>query len=115
MKYANGPLPQPSSIIYDLKFREPPPTNESSLQVFFEDSSLYDGSWKDGKKHGNGYLSLSNDDKYKGDFNEDKMEGKGVYEWSNGQKYEGDWSDNKFNGKGKIIFLTKKTDDLPKR
>ena len=62
------------------------------------------GSFKDGKKHGFGVLSLSNDDKYTGDFNEDIIEGKGKYVWANGQVYEGDWANNKFNGK----FLNQK-------
>jgi len=114
MKYANEPIMQPNPIIFNLKFRDTPPTNEPSLLVIFEDTSSYDGSWKDGKKHGFGVLSLYNEDKYKGDFNEDEIEGKGTYVWANGQKYEGEWLNNKFNGKWKIVFLSKKTDDCPK-
>ena len=108
MNYANSSVTQPNPIIFNLKFRETPPTNEPSLFVIFEDNSSYDGSWKDGKKHGYGVLNLSNEDKYVGEFNEDKIEGKGTYTWSTGQKYEGQWKNNKFDGKGKFIFLSKK-------
>ena len=60
----------------------------------------YEGTWKNGKKHGYGVVCFSNGDKYKGNFEDGKRHGYGVFFLSNGNQYEGNWRDDKRHGEG---------------
>jgi hypothetical protein len=41
--------------------------------------SYYEGSFKEGKKHGRGFYYYGNETAYEGEFYEDKKHGNGVY------------------------------------
>jgi len=56
----------------------------------------YEGEFKDGKRHGNGTLYLTNGEKFTGEWRDDKIAGRGVFEQRNGQTVQGHWSENKF-------------------
>ena len=50
---------------------------------------LYEGEYKDGKKHGRGQFLWADGSTYTGDFYENNIHGMGVYTWSDGRKYDG--------------------------
>lgn len=63
--------------------------------------SLYQGQWKDHKKHGQGRLIYANGDCYQGEFKADKKDGQGKYTFANGlEEYEGGWANDQEHGKG---------------
>ena len=50
----------------------------------------YEGSYKDGRRHGRGILTFSNGDRYEGDFIDGDMRGKGILYLANGDIYASD-------------------------
>eukprot|EP01125_Pyxidicula_operculata_P005434 TRINITY_DN1931_c0_g1_i3.p1 TRINITY_DN1931_c0_g1~~TRINITY_DN1931_c0_g1_i3.p1 ORF type:complete len:789 (+),score=201.46 TRINITY_DN1931_c0_g1_i3:526-2892(+) len=66
-------------------------------------NAYYNGSWKDGRPHGDGTLS-TNEMRYEGDWESGKMQGKGCIYFSNGSKWEGTFTNNKPNGNGKFTL-----------
>jgi len=54
----------------------------------------------DGKRNGQGTLTLPDGGKYVGDFKDGKANGQGTNTWLNGEKYVGEYKDDKRNGKG---------------
>eukprot|EP01125_Pyxidicula_operculata_P003385 TRINITY_DN1407_c0_g1_i5.p1 TRINITY_DN1407_c0_g1~~TRINITY_DN1407_c0_g1_i5.p1 ORF type:complete len:910 (+),score=111.45 TRINITY_DN1407_c0_g1_i5:24-2732(+) len=62
------------------------------------DSTIYSGSWKDGKPHGHGEmtfnLKLSTYEKYIGEWYHGKMQGKGELRWANGSIFRGQFKDD---------------------
>ena len=92
--------------------------------VYIDDRSIYEGQWKNGKRHGKGKqnwtdgsvydgywlndmanvygrLIHSDGDCYEGEWYNDKAQGKGLYIHKDGAKYEGDWFEDKQHGYGK--------------
>ena len=75
------------------------------------DGDKYEGEWKDGKKHGQGTITLSSGTKYVGEWKDDQRTGQGTMTYYDGAKYEGGWKDGKrhgqgtqYNEEGKIYF-----------
>ena len=90
----------------------------------YDNKTIYDGDWVNGKREGIGKLIITDeynytgpfendyfsgsggvlcDSKgniYEGDFENGKFEGYGHYKMSNGDKYIGEFKDGIFNGKG---------------
>ena len=64
--------------------------------------SLYEGTWKDGKKDGKGKMTYSDGSWYDGEWKEDKYEGWGVRRSRDGRTYKGPWKDNKMAGLGEM-------------
>ena len=50
----------------------------------------YEGSYKDGRRHGRGVLTFTNGDRYEGGFVDGEIRGKGVLYLANGDIYAGD-------------------------
>jgi hypothetical protein len=63
--------------------------------------AVYDGEWKEGKKHGKGKCQYADRGDYIGSWENGKRYGKGVCNYS-GFRYKGEWKDDKPHGKGKI-------------
>ncbi len=65
------------------------------------DGSVYDGEWRDGKRHGQGEYQ---DDygSYDGAWIDDKQHGKGTYKQNDGVIYVGDFVNNRLEGKGTL-------------
>ena len=59
--------------------------------MHYEDSNMrYEGTWRDGKRTGEGMAYYKNGDKYNGEWKKGIKEGKqGTYEYANGNVYEG--------------------------
>jgi hypothetical protein len=78
------------------------------VQTFADSSTVYDGEWKDGMRHGQGTLSF--DDvgvaKYEGGWANDKKSGKGKMVYASGNWYDGDWVADVKNGSGKMMWVT---------
>jgi len=62
----------------------------------------YTGSFREGKRDGNGQFTWINGDQYLGEWKDDKMNGKGIYTFSDGTCYEGTFKDDE------MISVTKK-------
>jgi hypothetical protein len=82
----------------------------------YPDGSTYKGQFRDGKKHGHGYMMWPDGDdrtlsqggtisaKYNGEWRGDLKHGHGVYYYANGNVFEGNWVDGKRCGKGIFIY-----------
>ena len=67
----------------------------------------YDGNWKNDLYNGEGSLVYKNGDIYEGTFVDGKKDGNGEYTYFNDKdilRYEGQWENDLKNGKGKFIF-----------
>jgi len=96
--------------------------------VFIDDRSIYEGQWKNSKRHGKGKqywtdgsvydgywvddmanvygrLIHSDGDAYEGEWFNDKAQGKGLYIHKDGARYEGDWFEDKQHGHGKEKWI----------
>lgn len=63
--------------------------------------SYYKGEMFKGRKHGKGYLKITNGDTYEGAFKDGKRDGYGVLQQANKQStYKGDWQADGRHGHG---------------
>ncbi|OMJ88168.1 hypothetical protein SteCoe_9988 [Stentor coeruleus] len=70
----------------------------------FPDNSEYNGTFKNGKREGQGVFIWNNGARYTGSFINDKFHGEGLYVWSDKRIYDGMWSEGKLHGKGRFIW-----------
>ena len=69
---------------------------------FFEDGRRYQGTWKNNKMDGYGYIIWPDNSFYEGEFKEDRKEGFGIC--TIGKKiFMGIWFNNKLEGKVIVI------------
>ena len=69
--------------------------------------NVYEGEWRDDKRHGHGKCTFSTGDVYEGEWKDGKKHGRGKYTYSTGDVYEGEWKDNKIlYGHGKTAKPT---------
>ena len=68
----------------------------------YSNGGSYQGDWI---KQGHGKLIYANGNVYDGDFRDDKKHGQGKYTYANGVVYEGGWRDDKFCDQGKLTFF----------
>ena len=63
--------------------------------MIYANEDIYQGSWKEDKKHGHGIMEKANGDKYYGYWNCDLKEGQGYYWYSKtGKVYLGEWHED---------------------
>ena len=55
----------------------------------------YVGEWQDGKKHGQGTYTYANGDEYVGEWQDGKKHGQGTYTHADGEQYVGEYKDDK--------------------
>ena len=67
----------------------------------YTDGDIYEGEFKDGKRHGKGKYTFKNGDIYEGEFKNGAKHGKGKYTSANGTIYDGDWENGEKHGQGK--------------
>jgi len=78
---------------------------EGPGQYYYLNGDVYDGEWKNDKKHGIGTQTFKEKgDKYEGMWRENKMDGKGIYYYANGSYYDGMWKNNQRDGFGEFHF-----------
>ena len=76
-------------------------------EVEFSHGSIYQGDWKDNKKHGKGKFISNNGTKtlvYEGEWEHGNIHGKGKMKYHNNSVYEGEWKHGKIHGKGKYTY-----------
>ena len=100
--------------------------NNCKGKVTYSNGNVYEGFFKNDKRHGKGtyiYKSGTNlsgsfyeglpsfgtetyvgKSKYTGSFSKWKRSGQGTYSWKNGDKHIGQWKDGKRNGQGTYIW-----------
>ena len=62
---------------------------------------MYDGEFKDGKKHGSGVFIYGNGkEKYEGFWKNNMRHTRGVWTGPTGDKYIGEWKEGLMHGKG---------------
>jgi hypothetical protein len=66
------------------------------------DGSIYEGSFYDNKKHGEGTQLYSNGDKYEGNWVCNKRQGHGELTCADGSIYKGQWCNDLFHGEGTL-------------
>lgn len=71
--------------------------------MIYADGTRYEGNWSNGKRHGFGNLSWSNNT-YEGNFVNDSIEGKGILKYTDGSWYDGNWQEGKYHGMGTKRF-----------
>jgi len=72
-------------------------------------SGQYEGTWKSGKRNGQGTMTYVNGGRYKGTWKNDKRNGTGSYSrkkslFSGSERYEGSWGNGKKNGQGTMTY-----------
>lgn len=64
----------------------------------------YEGSMRDGKKHGYGNLTFENGNRYEGEWRDSEEHGQGTYTAADGFRYEGEWRDGKPHGHATLAW-----------
>ena len=70
----------------------------------FDNGDIYEGSFKDGLKHGKGKLKTRNKRSYEGDWKNDKHHGFGINTFPNGKIYTGNFIKGKPDGDGQWTY-----------
>jgi len=100
-RFRKGEMNYPEGDIYEGEFKDDKKHGKGTYT--WNDGSKYTGDWKNGKRDGNGTFTSSNGRVYSGDWLEDKKHGKGIIKHTSGTTYEGEWSNDKMHGKGKKV------------
>ena len=79
-------------------------TDGSVISKQYDDGSVYEGTFKDGRQDGTGTYRLPNGYEYTGAWVAGEIKGQGVAHFPNGSVYEGEFAAGKPQGKGKITF-----------
>lgn len=69
------------------------------------DGTVYEGSWKDDKRHGNGTFTWPDGREYTGEWVEGIIEGEGTLAWPDGREYSGEWRDGLMHGTGTLTWF----------
>ena len=68
----------------------------------YDDGSVYEGTFKDGRQHGTGTYRLPSGFEYTGEWVEGEITGEGTARYPNGSVYVGTFLNGRPNGKGKM-------------
>jgi len=72
----------------------------------YADGSVYEGDWKDDKKHGEGKCTFADGSVYEGELKNDKVHGEGKCTFASGEVYEGELKNGKRHGEGENTFAS---------
>ena len=70
----------------------------------YDDGSIYEGTFKDGRQDGTGSFTLPNGYSYTGDWVAGEIRGEGVARYPNGSVYTGRFAAGKPDGRGKLDY-----------
>jgi len=65
----------------------------------YADGDVYEGEFKNDKRHGEGKYTFADGDVYEGNWKDGKRHGEGKMTYADGSVYEGNWKDGKPNRK----------------
>lgn len=68
----------------------------------YSDGSVYTGSWEHGVQQGWGHFMWANGDEYEGYLKRGKPEGQGTFYWTDGSDYFGEFKRGEMHGYGKL-------------
>ena len=105
---SNGPIHHGIQTLEDLERMTMEQVNQlmRSLSTNNDILEVYDGTWKNGMKHGKGKLLITRDKSlYVGDFQNGMMHGKGKLKINN-DVYHGDFQNGLMHGNGKLVYQT---------
>ena len=71
----------------------------------FPNGNIYEGEYKNGKRHGKGIYTFADGEKHIGDFKNGSLNGRGISFFISGNKYEGEFKNGKRHGRGVFTFL----------
>jgi hypothetical protein len=83
-------------------FRSGKRNGEGSL--FYMNGEVYVGQWKNNQFDGQGTYTWPGGDRFVGSFMDGKRNGKGVFNWVNGESFEGEYAQGMRSGIGKMSF-----------
>ena len=81
----------------------------------YEDGGVYEGTFRNGRQHGQGSYTLPSGYRYEGDWVDGQIVGQGRATYPNGSTYEGHFDAGKPHGKGKITYADGGTYDEAQR
>ena len=67
-------------------------------------NDIYDGDWKDNRRHGEGIRRWPNGEENRGEWANGEINGKGTFKFQDGSNYEGDWEMGVREGKGMMRY-----------
>ena len=70
----------------------------------YSNGDVYDGEWKNNKRHGEGAIVFQNKTTYTGRWSNNKINGYGTYKYFNGDLYEGTFDNGVKSGDGKMTY-----------
>lgn len=68
----------------------------------YDDGGVYEGTFRNGRQHGQGSYELPGGYRYEGDWVEGEIQGQGRASFPNGSAYEGQFAKGKPHGTGTI-------------
>lgn len=105
MKHGRGRMVLANGDFYEGEFYENKAHgNGTYTRGFGEDTTSYDGEFKNGEQYGYGVETYPGGACYKGDFVRNIKQGKGEFHFPDQTIYKGDFKDNLANGKGKFLY-----------
>lgn len=91
----------PNGEIYEGEFKDGKKHGQGTYTYLSGDK--YIGGFENDKKHGIGKLTFNENGEYHGYFKDGRREGEGVFKYANGDIYSGEWKTGKKEGKGTYI------------
>lgn len=73
-------------------------------KLVMNSGDVYEGNWKNNKKHGQGKYTHSNGEWYNGNWVNGVMQGQGEFHYKNGDVYRGNFSKGKPDGYGEMSY-----------
>ena len=79
-------------------------TRTGSGKLWGLGGDVYEGEWRENRKHGTGRHSLPDGAVYEGEFDYDRRHGHGRLFYPNGDLYDGDWIEDNKHGRGRFVW-----------
>jgi len=105
--------PRPGALPYAHLYQEEllscetyPAADQWRIRTTKANGDQYDGTWEDGKPHGDGTYTYANGNRYTGEFSTGEPHGTGVAVNSNGDTYDGQWVHSMRQGHGTEAYTS---------
>ena len=104
-RYEDADLPSSSSPQLYVADSPAPSSAQIKTGIFtYDDGSIYEGEFEDGKVHGQGTYTWSDGTMYEGAFESGLPHGEGRLTWPSGATYEGNFTAGRINGHGTLTW-----------
>ena len=107
LKSGHGILKRTNGNVYDGEFKDDRRHGKGKLTWAagtMHGGDIYEGEYKEGLMNGKGKLTFTNGDIYEGEFKDGKRHVRGKYTWADGDVYDGEFKDGKRHGQGKFTW-----------